>query len=69
MKMQYFLAIIECDTEQLNEKTGPVLVRHMADLKTLVDKYGSCNYYQVTDITALIRFKSELKRLNPEIKL
>ena len=64
-KMQYFIAIIETDTEKLDTTTGPQLVRRMADLKERIDKIGECAYYQVTDTKALIKFKAELKRLNP----
>lgn len=65
MKMQYFIAIIETDTEKLNEKTGAQLVKQMADLKEQIDKIGECSYYHVTDEKALRHFKSEIKRLNP----
>jgi len=65
MKMQYFIAIIEADTEKLNEQTGAQLVKQMADLKAQIDKIGECAYYQVTDVAALNRFKADLERLNP----
>ena len=65
MKMQYFIAIIETDTEKLDTTTGPQLVRQMVDLKERIDKIGECAYYQVTDVASLERFKADLKRLNP----
>jgi hypothetical protein len=65
MKKQYFIALIEADTDKLNEGTGKVLVEQMTALKELVDPVGSCDYYHVKDIKAMMRFKAELKRLNP----
>ena len=65
MKMQYFVAIIETDTDKLNEQTGVQLVKQIADLKAQIDKIGECVFYQVTDVSALKRFKSDIKRLNP----
>jgi len=65
MKMQYFFAIIEVDSEKLDEKTGPVIVRQMEDLKDTISKYGTCDYYSVKDVKALARFRADLKRLNP----
>jgi hypothetical protein len=63
--MQYFVAIIETDTDKLNEQTGVQLVKQIADLKAQIDKIGECVFYQVTDVSALKRFKSDIKRLNP----
>jgi hypothetical protein len=65
MKMQYFIAIIEIDTEKLDTASGPQLVKQMAELKEHIDKIGECGYYQVTDIVALKLFKADIKRLNP----
>jgi len=65
MKMQYFIAIIETDTEKLNEQTGAQLVKLMTDLKAQIDEIGECGYYQVNDAAALKQFKTEIKRLNP----
>jgi len=65
MKMQYFIAIIETDTEKLDTTTGPRLVKQMAEFKAQIDKIGECAYYQVTDVAALKQFKEDIKRLNP----
>jgi len=66
MKMQYFFAIIEVDSDKLDPvTTGPELVEEMKNLKTLIDKCGACTYYQITDVDALRKFRKELERLNP----
>jgi hypothetical protein len=64
MKMQYFIGLIEADTDKLNAFSGPVIVKQMTTLKETISKYGECNFYTVTDINAFERFKAELKRLN-----
>ena len=65
MKMQYFIAIIEIDTEKLDTWTGRIIVSQMTELKEIISKHGECAYYQVTDVAALKRFKADIKRLNP----
>jgi hypothetical protein len=64
MKMQYFLALIEVDTEKLDQWSGLLIKKQMTELKETVSKFGTCDYYTVTDVKALERFKAELKRLN-----
>jgi hypothetical protein len=65
MQSQHFIALIEINSENLNELTGALIVQKMGDLKKLINLDGSCEYYHVTDVKALSRFKSEIKRLNP----
>lgn len=65
MTKQYFLAIIEVDTDLLGTVPGAYIAERMTALKTLVQKCGSCEYYQVTDAKALNKFRNEIKRRNP----
>ena len=66
MTLQYFFAIIEVDTERLDPvTTGPELAGEMKNMKTLIDSCGLCDYYQVTDATALRKFRADLERLKP----
>jgi len=65
MTKQYLFAIIEVDTERLGTVPGAYLADRMKELKTLIDKCGSCEYYQVTDVKALDKFRKEIERLNP----
>jgi len=64
MTKQNYLAIIEIDDDRLKKWDGLLIVKQMGDLKTTVSRYGACDYYQVTDVKALEKFKAELKRLN-----
>lgn len=64
MAKQNYLAIVEVDDDLIDVTNGMLIVKQMADLKITADRYGSCNYYHVTDIKALEKFKAELKRLN-----
>jgi hypothetical protein len=65
MNKQYFMAIIEIDSDKLDQTTGPALSKQIVDLKKTIDKYGTYDLYSVKDVKALARFRADLKRLNP----
>jgi hypothetical protein len=64
MKIEHYLAIIDFDTDKLDEINGPTIVEQMTRLKKMIDLAGSCDYYRVTDVKAVEKFKAELRRLN-----
>lgn len=64
MTKQNYPAIIEIDDELLDVSIGLLIANQMGDLKAIITNYGSCDYYQVTDVKALEKFESDLKRLN-----
>jgi hypothetical protein len=61
---QNFLAIIEVNTEKLDTWSGILIKKQMTELKATIEKFGTCDYYTVTDVKALEKFKAEIKRLN-----
>lgn len=64
MKIEHYLAIIDFDTDKLDEKNGTAIVEQMTRLKKMIDASGTYDYYRVTDVKAMEKFKAEIKRLN-----
>lgn len=59
----YYIALMEFELDNIDNTTGPKIVRAMSDLKEATGPAGESSLYQVNDPAGFERMKAELKRV------